>query len=351
MRSTLIAAAVAVGLVTSTTTATAAVNPEPPAVIQTGTNEYQHFFVKNGKVIQRAKSSTGAYRDTAVTGSTGFAQLPVAVLGHAGGRVSLAAVKNGRVYFTSKGSANGTWKTFQDLGGSMPSGVTMVSYGMTDAVGIYGVSGGQLSYRGQVAFDGAFSPWENLGGSSLSGRPTHTDSHSMIRGAQLTVRQGGGAVVYQHFADGPGGNRFLDRGGSVAGNHLVSARDPRRGTRIFATNPDGQVVTNGFGDLQWASLNNPKTSLPPAASFNGDREGSDVVIRAADGYVYRSRQVGSTDEFSPWVRVGDSRYGSGATIVGYWNGMTGIFFTDQAGATHLCELDGLGNDAGCQVLR
>lgn len=351
MRSTLIAVAVAVGLVTGTTTATAAVNPEPPAIIQTSTDEYQHFFVHNGKVIQRAKSSTGAYRDTVVAGSTGFAQLPVAVVGHpGGGRVSLAAVKSGRVYFTSKESAAGPWKAFQELGGNMPSGVTMVSYQQDDAVGIYGVSGGQLWYRGQVAFGGGFSPWENLGGSELRGRPTISHDRSIIRGAQLTVRQGVGAAVYQHFADNPVNNRFIDRGGSIAGNHLVSARDSQRGTRLFATNPDGQVMTNAFGNLEWASLNNPKTSLPPAAAFDEGREGSDIVIRAADGYVYRSRQVGSTDEFSPWVRVGETRYGSGATIGKFWNGTTGIFFTDQLGATHLCGLDALGNDTGCHVL-
>ncbi len=135
MRSTLIAVTVAVGLAATTTTATAAVNPEPPAVIQTSTDEYQHFFVLNGKVIQRAKSGTGGYRDTVVTGTTGFAQLPVAVVGHADGRVSLAAVKSGRVYFTNKESAAGPWKAFQDLGGR-PSGVTMVSYEQNDAVGI-----------------------------------------------------------------------------------------------------------------------------------------------------------------------------------------------------------------------
>ncbi|MFC3890123.1 hypothetical protein ACFOWZ_01440 [Lentzea rhizosphaerae] len=352
MRSTLIAAAVAVGLVTGTTTATAAVNPEPPAVIQTGTNEFQHFFVKNGKVIQRAKSSTGAYRDTAVTGSTGFAQLPVAVVDHAGGRVSLAAVKNnGKVYFTSKTSANGTWKAFQDLGGNMPSGITVVPYTKDDAVGIYGVSGGQLSYRGQVTFDGAFSPWENLGGSELSGRPTSGAPFSLNRGAQLTIRQGGGAVVYQHFADAPGGSRFLNRGGTFTGNHLVGATDARLGTRFFGTTPDGQVVTSSFYSLEWTSLNSPKTSLPPAAVYHGRRDGSDVVIRADDGYLYRTRQVGSSPEFSPWVRVSDSRYGSGATIVVSWDETTGIFFTDQAGATHMCGFDTQGNETGCQVLR
>lgn len=352
MRSTLIAVAVVAGLVTATTTATAAVNPEPPAIIQTGTNEYQHFFVDNGKVIQRAKSATGAYRDTVVAGSTGFAPLPVAVVGHPGSaRVSLAAVKNGRVYFTSKESATGPWKSFQDLGGTMPSGITMVDYHQNDAVGIYGVSGGQLRYRGQVAFGGEFSPWENLGGSELSGRPALSHDREIIRGAQLTVRQGAGAAVYQHYANNPANNRFINRGGSIAGNHLVSARDPRRGTRLFATTPDGQVVTNGFGDLEWASLNNPKTNLPPAAAFDETREGSDVVIRAADGYVYRSRQIGSTDDFSPWVRVAESRYGSGATIVKFWNGEDGIFFTDQLGATHLCGLDLSGNDTGCQMLR
>ncbi|MDT7787120.1 MAG: hypothetical protein QOF58_5539 [Pseudonocardiales bacterium] len=352
MRSTLIAVAVAVGLVTTTTTATAAVSPEPPAIIQSGTNEYQHFFVDNGKVIQRAKAATGAYRDTVVAGSTGFAPLPVAVVGHAGGaRVSLAAVKSGRVHLTTRESATGPWKPFQDLGGNMPSGVTMVSYHQNDAVGIYGVSGGQLRYRGQVAFGGEFSPWENLGGSELSGRPTLTHDREIIRGAQLTVRQGTGAAVYQHYADNPPNSRFINRAGSIAGTHLVSARDARRGTRLFATTPDGQVVTNGFGDLEWASVNNPKTDLPPAAAFDEVREGSDVVIRAADGYVYRSRQIGSTDEFSPWVRVGETRYGSGATIQKFWNGDTGIFFTDQLGATHLCGLDALGNDTGCRVLR
>jgi hypothetical protein len=351
VRSTLIAVAAAIGLVTATTTATAAVNPEPPAIIETSTDEYQHFFVHNGKVIQRAKSAAGAYRDTVVAGSAGFAQLPVAVVAHPGGRVSLAAVKSGRVHFTSKESATGPWKTFQDLGGTMTSGVTLVSHHQNDAVGIYGVSGGQLWYRGQVAFGGAFSAWENLGGSELSGRPALSHARAIIRGAQLTVRQGGGAAVYQHYADNPVNNRFLGRGGSITGNHLVSARDPRRGTRLFATTPDGQVVTNAFGDLEWDSLNNPKTALPPAAAFDEGREGSDVVIRAADGYVYRSRQVGSTDEFSPWVRVGESRYGSGATIVKFWNGGTGIFFTDQAGATHLCGLDALGDDTGCRVLR
>jgi hypothetical protein len=350
MRSTLIAVAVAVGLVTTTTTATAAVNPEPPAVIETSTDEYQHFFVHNGKVIQRAKSSTGAYRDTVVAGSTAFAQLPVAVVSHPSGRVSLAAVKSGRVYFTSKESATGPWKAFQVLGGDMPSGVTMVSYNQNDAVGIYGVSGGQLWYRGQVTFGGEFSPWENLGGGELSGRPTLTRANAIIRGAQLTVRQGVGAAVYQHYADNTPNNRFINRGGSIAGNHLVSARDPRRGTRLFATTPDGQVMTNGFGNLEWASLNNPKTNLPPAAAFDEIREGSDVVIRAADGYLYRSRQVGSTDEFSPWVRVGETRYGSGATIGKFWNGTAGIFFTDQLGATHLCGLDALGNDTGCRKL-
>lgn len=350
VRSTLIAVTVAVGLVTTGTTASAAVNPEPPTVVQT-TNDFQHFFVLNGKVMQRAKSSTGVFRDTVVAGSSGFAQLPVAVVDHPGGRVSLAAVKGGRVYFTSKDSGAGRWKAFQDLGGTMSSGITMVSYTQDDAVGIYGVSGGQLWYRGQVAFGGEFSPWANLGGSELSGRPTLSHQRQIIRGAQLTVRQGGGAAVYQHYADSPAGSRFIDRGGSIAGNHLVSARDARRGTRLFATNTDGQVVTNGFGDLEWASLNSPKTALPPAAAFNGRSDGSDVVIRAVDGYVYRSRQVGSTDEFSPWVRVGDSRYGSGATIVRAWSGNDAIFFTDQAGATHMCGLDAQGNDTGCQVLR
>ncbi len=76
-----------------------------------------------------------------------------------------------------------------------------------------------------------------------------THASSIIRGAQLTIRQGVGAAVYQHYANNPVNNRFLNRGGSIAGNHLVSARDPRRGTRLFATNPDGQVVTNGFGNL------------------------------------------------------------------------------------------------------
>lgn len=47
----------------------------------------------------------------------------------------------------------------------MPSGVTVVSYHHNDAVGIYGVSGGQLQHRSQVAFGGVFSPWESLGGS------------------------------------------------------------------------------------------------------------------------------------------------------------------------------------------
>ncbi|MEU0877434.1 hypothetical protein ABZ345_02450 [Lentzea sp. NPDC005914] len=200
MRSTLIAVAVAAGSVTTATTATAAVSPEPPAIIQTATNEYQHFFVDN------------------------------------------------------------------------------------DAVGIYGVSEGQLRYRGQVAFGGEFSPWENLGGSELSGRPTLTHDREIVRGAQLTVRQGAGAAVYQHYADNPPNNRFINRGGSIAGTHLVSARDARRGTRLFATTPDGQVVTNGFGNLEWASLNNPKTGLPPTAAFDEVREGSDVVIRAADGH-------------------------------------------------------------------
>ncbi|KJK50670.1 hypothetical protein UK23_09765 [Lentzea aerocolonigenes] len=343
--------ALAVGsVVTTTTTATAAVSPEPPAVIETGPNEYQHFFVDNGKVIQRAKSATGAYRDTVVAASTGFASLPVAVVLGAG-RVSLAAVKGGRVYFTSKESVTGAWKPFQDLGGTMSSGITMVSYNYNDAVGIYGVSGGQLLYRGQVAFGGGFSPWENLGGSELSGRPTPSHRREIVRGAQLTVRQGAGAAVYQHYADNPANNRFIDRSGPIKGTHLVSARDPRRGTRLFGTNPDGQVVTNGFGDLVWASLNSPKTALPPAAAFDEVREGSDVVIRAADGYVYRSRQVGSTDEFSPWVRVGESRYGSGATIVKLLNDGDAIFFTDQLGATHVCGLDALGNDTGCRVLR
>lgn len=57
-------------------------------------------------MIQRAKSSTGAYRDTVVAASTGFARLTV-VVAHPSGRVSLAAVKSGRVYFTSKESAAG----------------------------------------------------------------------------------------------------------------------------------------------------------------------------------------------------------------------------------------------------
>ncbi|MCP2249662.1 hypothetical protein [Lentzea aerocolonigenes] len=352
MRSTFIAAAVAVGLVTGTTTATAAVDPEPPAVIQTGTNEFQHFFVKNGKVMQRAKSSTGAYRDTAVTGSTGFAQLPVAVVDHRDGHVSLAAVKNnGKVYFTSKTTLNGTWKAFQDLGGNMPSGIDMVGYNHNDAVGIYGVSGGQLSYRGQVTFDGAFSPWENLGGSELSGRPTHSIPFSMGRGAQLAIRQGGGAVVYQHYADTPEGSRFLNRGGTLTGNRVESAADARLGTRLFGTTPDGQVVTSSFYSLEWTSLNSPKTSLPPEAMYDGRRDGSDVVIRAVDGYLYRTRQIGSSPEFSPWVRVSDSRYGSAATLVWYWDETTGILFTDQAGATHVCGFDAQGNETGCQVLR
>ena len=31
-------------------------------------------------------------------------------------------------------------------------------------------------------------------------------------------------------------------------------------------------MTNAFGNLEWASLNNPKTSLPLAAAFDEGRE-------------------------------------------------------------------------------
>jgi hypothetical protein len=51
------------------------------------------------------------------------------------------------------------------------------------------------------------------------------------------------------------------------------------------------------------------------------------------------------------VRLSDSRYGSGATIVKLNNGGDRIFFTDRTGTTHLCGLDRDGNETGCQTLR
>ena len=183
--------------------------------------------------------------------------------------------------------ANGTWSSYQPLGGSFSSLPWIVS----DAAGSSGVAGihvfgrglDNALYTGHIT-NGVFSGWQSLGG-YLTSYPSAVVGTT---GIDVGVRGGDGALYTRHLAGGVWAP-YQSLGGFInSGPWLVSHPS---GTYAFVTGGDLVPYWRSITAGNWQALGGFASSPPIAVR---DAVGISYYVRGLDGSVYARQWNGSS---------------------------------------------------------
>jgi hypothetical protein len=198
-----------------------------------------------------------------------------------GGLVVFAVDADGELWDLPQSAANGTFSAWHPLGAA---GLTDSLTTVTVAAGIevFGLDTTGALRAATLSSTGALSPWTNVGGTGLNGRPA--------------------VALYPGFQP-----------------------------RVFIRGSDGVIVTkmqsdNGTWPADFAQLGSLVAAGSPAAVFSPISGKAEVVIRTADGAIYNTGETAqASGQWRDWASVlvsGDVAASDPTTLI--YNAGTGL---------------------------
>ncbi|MFE0021501.1 tachylectin-related carbohydrate-binding protein [Amycolatopsis sp. NPDC059021] len=284
----------------------------PPSFVTEGTGgKLQHFYIDDfGRLIhgrQRSDDIT-VVEFTLVPGYQQFSGIPSAFRAD-DDSLLVAALGQDSETRTSTQVVNTTkWSSLAGFGGWTPGPASLVKrdkLGYAFAVD----AAGKLWARAQDANTKQFLPWAALPSAGLTPDITVV---AQPDGIDVLARTTSGTYTKATYLDGTLGP-WLTVPGTGWTKNTAAVANPDKNLQVFATQPDGVVVTqremsDGFTGT-WKPLPGVTATGAPAAAV--DTAGIvHVAVRASDGFVYVTEQSapGST-AYRTWERLKDSRTG------------------------------------------
>ncbi|WP_370939369.1 tachylectin-related carbohydrate-binding protein [Amycolatopsis sp. cg13] len=284
----------------------------PSFVLEGAAGKLQHFYVDDfGRLIHgRQRSDDITLVDFAVV--PGYQQLtgmPGALRSDEYGMLVTALGQDSETRASTQAPNTTSWAQLTGFGGWTPGPPSLVmreNLGYAFAVD----ASGKLWMRVQSAVGREFLPWTVLPSSGLSPDITVV---AQPDGIDILARTTSGAYTKATYLGGTLGP-WITVPGTGWTKNTAAVANPDKNLQVFATQPDGAVVTlretnDGFTG-EWKPLAGVTAAGAPAAAV--DTAGIvHVAVLATDGFVYVTEQAapGST-AYRSWERLKDSRTGA-----------------------------------------
>jgi Domain of unknown function (DUF1906)/Repeat of unknown function (DUF346) len=232
--------------------------------------------------------------------------------------------RNGSNHLVHRWFAFGAWSAWEDLGGSLTSAPTAVSWG-PGHIDVFARGGSnQLLHR---SFDGGrWSAWESLGGVLTSGPDVAAWGSGRL---DVFARGGNNQLVHRSFADGRWSSTWEHLGGSLtSAPSAVSWASGR--LDVFARGSSNQLLHRWFSGGRWSaweSLGGVLTSGPDVAAWGSGR--LDVFARGGGNQLVH-RWYGDGRWSSGWEHLAGT-LASAPGAVSWGPGRIDVFARDPAG--------------------
>ncbi|MEV6242266.1 tachylectin-related carbohydrate-binding protein [Lentzea sp. NPDC051838] len=198
-------------------------------------------------------------------------------------------------------SVNGTWGAGLAAHRGHLAGDSVLVKGSDGLLSSFGVAGGKLWYRKQIAADGVFPAWRSLGGADL------TSDFTVVRNGdsfEVVARHTDGSVRAARLTNGVLGE-WKNLGGTDAAGKPAVVLHPGDGTlQVLVRKADNKVYTQKQNSAGWPgawTIIDGLTAAGAPAAVMTQRGTIEAVVRGTDNLVYTTGQNQQYGSFRTWT--------------------------------------------------